>query len=231
MDHSQAVKDMSVERYLLDELTPEARDEFEEHMFECTQCALDIRAGSAFVQEAKAQLRQQPQPAPSPARTEAKRSRAKTDWFAWLRPSFAVPAFAALLLCIGYQNAVTIPGLRTAVNEPRILPVAPLHGATRGAAPTLTTDRAHGLALPVELPIEAGLPSYPSFSLALYSPQGKLVWTGIAQAPHDDQATITLALPGGMLENGTYALEVSGVSDHGDRTSLERMPFQVVLTH
>jgi hypothetical protein len=30
-------------------------------------------------------------------------------WFAWLRPIIAVPAFAVLLLVIGYQNTVTIP--------------------------------------------------------------------------------------------------------------------------
>ncbi len=35
-------------------------------------------------------------------------------WFARLRPTFAVPVFAALLLFIGYQNGVTIPNLKQA---------------------------------------------------------------------------------------------------------------------
>ena len=56
MDHSQAVEQMAAERYLLNELTPEAREAFEEHFFDCPECAMDLRAAAAFVDEAKAQL-------------------------------------------------------------------------------------------------------------------------------------------------------------------------------
>lgn len=56
MEHSEALKEMTAERYLLDELTPEVREEFEQHMFDCQECAFDIRAGAAFVDEAKTQL-------------------------------------------------------------------------------------------------------------------------------------------------------------------------------
>ena len=52
MNHSEALKEMAAERYLLDELSPEARDAFEEHMFDCPDCALDVRSGSAFIGEA-----------------------------------------------------------------------------------------------------------------------------------------------------------------------------------
>ena len=56
MDHTDAVQQMTAERYLLEELTPEERNRFEEHAFDCPECALDLRAGAAFVDEAKAQL-------------------------------------------------------------------------------------------------------------------------------------------------------------------------------
>jgi len=47
MDHSEAVREMAAERYLLDELEPEAREAFEEHVFDCPECALDLRAARA----------------------------------------------------------------------------------------------------------------------------------------------------------------------------------------
>ncbi len=56
MEHNEAVQQMAVERYLLDELTPELREAFEEHVFDCQECTLDLRAGVAFVEEAKVQL-------------------------------------------------------------------------------------------------------------------------------------------------------------------------------
>src|SRR5580698_9434613 len=106
MEHEQAVQQMAVEQYLLDELSPELREEFEEHLFDCAECSLDLRAGAAFVEEAKLQLPNLVSSAPATApRPETRR----TDWLGWLRPAFAAPVFAALLLVIGYQNFATIP--------------------------------------------------------------------------------------------------------------------------
>src|SRR5580698_8096770 len=101
MEHEQAVQQMAVEQYLLDELSPELREEFEEHLFDCAECSLDLRAGAAFVEEAKLQLPNLVSSAPATSRRpEPKR----IDWFAWMkplmRPAFAAPVFAALLLVI-----------------------------------------------------------------------------------------------------------------------------------
>jgi anti-sigma factor RsiW len=35
MKHEEAVQQLAIERYLLDELTPELREQFEEHLFDC----------------------------------------------------------------------------------------------------------------------------------------------------------------------------------------------------
>src|ERR1700751_56088 len=53
MDHKEAVRQNATERYLLDELDPELRDQFEEHLFDCQDCALDVRAGAMFVEQSK----------------------------------------------------------------------------------------------------------------------------------------------------------------------------------
>ena len=224
---------MAAERYLLDELTPDTRDAFEEHMFDCQECALDVRAGAVFVDEAKTQL---PKlivglgAAPAVAPPAQKRN----PWLAWRRPFIAAPVFAALLIVVGYQNMVTFPALRTETNQPHIVPSAPLFGATRGGAHvTFTADRAHGIALPVELPIDPALGSFVSYSFELYDPDGKLAWTGTlaspAQAPGSD-LQLSVVVPGGMLRSGSYSMAVSGVGTYGNKTAIERYAFDVVLS-
>src|ERR1700758_2565140 len=82
MDHEEAVRQNATERYLLDELDPELRDQFEEHLFDCQDCALDLRAGAMFVEQTKVILAE---PAVSVASVPV-RETAKPGWFAWLRP-------------------------------------------------------------------------------------------------------------------------------------------------
>ena len=56
MDHHEAVRQKATERYLLDDLDAEERDQFEEHLFDCQDCALDVRAGAMFVDQTKVVL-------------------------------------------------------------------------------------------------------------------------------------------------------------------------------
>src|SRR6202011_5724742 len=90
MDHDEAVRTNVTERYLLDELDPELRDQFEEHLFDCQDCALDVRAAAMFVEQSKAILSERPATVPVMAPVPV----SKAGWLAWLRPAFAVPVFA-----------------------------------------------------------------------------------------------------------------------------------------
>ena len=120
MDHNEVVRQKLTERYLLNELEGEQRDQFEEHYFECPECALDIRAGSEFVESSKVILAQ-----PAEAEQVAPVRRAtRSGWWAWLRPQFAGAALALLLAVVGYQNLVTLPRLRGVQQQPQTLPFA-----------------------------------------------------------------------------------------------------------
>ena len=241
MDHSEAVQQMIAERYLLNELTLDERESFEEHLFDCPECALDLRAGAAFVEAAKTQLPELVGTAPASVPARSHKPRSLRDWSQqewwrrWLQPSFAVPTFATLLLVLGYQNLVTYPALRAAAGEPHILPLVTLHGATRGGAPlTITADHRHGVALPVELPAQSSSEAYASYSFDLYNPEGKLVWTGGVAASHEsdsDSQRLSLVIPGAMLQNGAYSLVVSGNGAHGERTVIDRYAFDLRLTN
>jgi hypothetical protein len=235
MDHSEALQQMAAERYLLNELTPDAREAFEAHLFDCPECALDLRAGAAFVEEAKSQLPDLTRALPTPAPSTSREPKVKRQWWlGWLQPAFAAPAFAALLLLIGYQNLVTLPALRASADQPRLLPWAPLHGATRGGAHlTITADRRHGIALPVDLPPQPSLGAYASYAFDLYDPQGKLAWTDSTAAPGDETGEsqrLSLVIPGAMLKEGAYTVAVFGVAAHGERTELDRFVFDLRIS-
>ncbi|HTW78758.1 MAG TPA: zf-HC2 domain-containing protein [Terracidiphilus sp.] len=233
MNHTEAVEKMTVERYLLGELDPLDREEFEEHMFICPDCALDSRVASVFIEEAKAQLGEIAPSRPD-VRETGGRGKGWDHWFSWLRPAFAAPLFALLLLVVGYQNLVTFPALRTAADQPAIAPVASLSGATRGNThATVVADRAHGIALPVDLPLDPALGDFVSYSFELYNPQGKLAWSGALPAPAQSSTgdlQLSVVLRGRMLEDGTYSVSIFGTGTHGERTPLEHYVFDVTLT-
>ena len=239
MDHSEAVQQMAAERYLLSELTPEARDAFEEHVFDCPECALDLRAAAVFVDEAKVQLPpmialQSALQHPTPPLSSAVKPKVKRDrWFSWARPAFAMPAFAAMLLVLGYQNFVTLPALRTEATQPRLLSWVPVHGATRGGVHIpISADHQHGVALPIDLSQELAAPAYTSYAFDLLDSQGKLIWSGaLPAAPATETSQrVLLAIPGARLHNGTYTVAVSGVDSHGTRISIDRYGFDLVFT-
>lgn len=231
MNHNEATTSMAAERYLLNELTPEEREAFEQHVFDCPECALDLRAGSAFITEAKAQLPELVTQSPVKAAQPAKPAK-KSGWSSWLQPTFAVPVFAGLLAFIAYQNISVIPGLETAARAPRIVHSTAMHIGTRGSAPTaILADRTEGLALSIELPQSS---AYSSFVFALYDPNGKQVWThsvsGSAPDSGDD-GNVSLLIPGAGLREGSYILAISGVTPQNTNVEVDRRVLNVQFNH
>jgi hypothetical protein len=107
MDHNQAIQLQAAVKYVLGELSQVQREEYEEHYFDCAECAIDLKALATFADTTREVLRQEKASAlatdPAPARA---------GWLRWLQPVTAVPVFAGLLLIVAYQNTVTIPRAR-----------------------------------------------------------------------------------------------------------------------
>jgi len=229
MDHSEAIRLMAAEKYLLGELTNESRDQFEEHFFECQECAQDVRAGAAFVEHSKVVLAGSPQPVPQvvPARQPGEQP---SSWLAWLRPAFAVPVMALLLAVVGYQNLVTYPKLKgemALVTRPQLLASASLIDAnTRGANRILVSARqGEPFLLFVDIPAEARFSSY---TAELDGPTGKSEWslTIPADAAKD---TVNLRVPPGNYPPGTYTVVVRGVGADASMSEVGRYPFELQL--
>jgi hypothetical protein len=205
MDHDEAVRQKATEKYLLGELDPELKDQFEEHLFDCQDCALDVRSAAMFVEHSKVILSE-----PSvtlPQRATAPTSRAGR--FAWLRPAVAVPLLALLLAVVGYQNLVTYPHLMQAANQPQVGPWASINVSTRGVTPTIIkARRGEGFALLINLPPEEGFASY---AADLYNPAQKLEWSGPLSTATSDEGR-QIYIPGRNRQPGTYTLVVRGIT-------------------
>ena len=223
MNHEEAVRQKATERYLLNELDPNLRDQFEEHLFDCRECALDVRAAAMFVEQSKTVLSESPQasavrvPVVVPA---------KPGWFGWLRPALAVPVLAVLLALIAYENLVTYPQLREAANTPQVLPWASINVSTRGAITPIITARAgEGFNLLVSIPPDA---HYASYRFDLHSPAGSLEWSRTIPAAAADD-TRSIYIPGTSRPAGTYALTVYGITSGGESSQLGRYPFELQI--
>jgi hypothetical protein len=219
MDHDEAVRQMAVERYLLNELTPEVRDSFEEHAFDCAECSLDLKSAAAFVSAAKVELPK----LISSSRAESRPVAAKkASSMFWMRPAFAIPAFAALLVLVCYQNLSTIPSLKNAASLPKVLPSVAFHAGTRGNGHIpIDTDRTQGIVLSIQLPPDSG---YASYAFTLYDPEGKQLWSRNQTAAKgiSSDGVVSLVIPGGGLVRGSCTLATAGIDVHGARTEIDR---------
>jgi hypothetical protein len=223
MDHNAVVREKMTERYLLNELDPGVRDEFEEHYFDCQECARDIRAGSEFVEQSKMVLAESPEPIP--VRATGRESQGR-GWLAWLRPAFAAPLLAILLTVVGYQNLVTYPKLQAALRQPRILPWAAVAVGTWGASATpITVPQGMGFLLFVRIPPDA---TYARYETDLYNPKGRLEWSLTFPAnPNQDQWPVQV--PGASREPGTYKMLVRGITATGESKDLGNVFFELQI--
>ena len=218
MDHDAVVRQKMTERYLLNELEPEARDEFESHYFDCPDCAADVHAGAMFVEQSKVVLGAE-RPAASPERVPVP-APARSGWFAWLRPAFVVPVLAVLLVVIGYQDRA-YRLLRQAANSPQVLASAVVNVGVRGTEPISVPARAgQAFGLSLNVPPES---RYSSYKLDLYSSQGKLEWS--RTIPASGNEGLSLYVPGS--DPPPAVLAVYGITAGGESVDLGRYPIEL----
>ena len=103
MDHNEALQLQAAEKYILGQLSQVQREGYEEHYFDCAECAVDIKALATFADTTREVLRQEREKQFAKDLVPA-----RGGWLRWLQPAL-VPACAALLLLVGYQNLVSIP--------------------------------------------------------------------------------------------------------------------------
>lgn len=207
MDHQQAIKMQAAERYLLEELSEEERESFEDHYFSCLECADEVKAAYTFADNARAVMADWPAP---------RAERRSFNFFDWLRPVW-VPAMAVLLLGVAvYQSAFVIPGLERQLETataPRALPSVVARAATRGE-PAIVVLSPNDQFVQVILDINTTQP-VSSYSSQVYDESGNLRFT-IPSAVPSGGGSLNLLLPASELKPGRYTIKVgpSGVDDY-----------------
>ena len=225
MDHNEALQSQACEKYLLGELSPALRDAYEEHYFSCSECALRLRSAAEFLGASREIF------AATFAVRAVQRPMRTVGWFAWLKRYFAIPAFAVLLLFIGYQNFVTIPQYKQAA-APRVLPMHSLITANTLGDESLhfTVSSNQPFGLYVDVPYD---PAYSTYLLTLLSPSGASTPLRSLNAAEAQKTQIISVTPG--RQAGKYTIVVSGLAspsaDPSSAKELARLQFTVALTN
>ena len=91
MDHIEAVRLQAAVKYVLGELPQAERDSFEEHYFDCAECAVDMQAAAVFAENARNVLRQEARDADVRAAAPA-----GSRWLAWLASASGWAGFSPM---------------------------------------------------------------------------------------------------------------------------------------
>jgi hypothetical protein len=217
MDHATVAQQNMTERYLLNELDPKARDEFEEHFFDCAECALDVHAANLFIENTKVVLAEGPVEVPAVVPAPP-----KPGWFGWLRPAFAAPAMAVLLAVVGYQN------LRPPMKpEPQIMQWGSVNIATYGSTGTeITTAPGQSFLVFARITPQNG---YSRYTAELYNPATKLEWSLTIPASAS-QGQWPIAVPAADHQPGTYKLVVKGITPAGESVEVGQGLFELHIS-
>jgi hypothetical protein len=230
MDHNEAVRLQAAEKYVLGKLPKEQHAEYEEHYFDCSACAEEIKATVAFMEGARQVVREkalEPVGARAPAPSVP-------GLFSWLRPAFAVPVLAALLLFIGYQNGVTIPRLKDSSSQMGqiISSSFQLRGSIRGANESGDAVNKVRVRLGESFALNFDFTPTGTFSEYVWQLQnkaGRAVKSGHISGDKKYQA-VSLNMAGGVESAGKYSLVFFGSADGAGQTANESETQRLTFT-
>jgi Putative zinc-finger len=228
MNHEEALREMAVERYLLGELSGASLNSFEEHLFECSECAMDVKTGVTFIDAARTEL-SVPQKVAAP---HAERARRWTSWFT--SPWILAPALAACLLILAFQTSVVQPRMKLEVareQTPAVLkPLVLANAGPRGdSIPEIAAPEHGSFVVSLDVPTTGGFSSY---LCSLYAPDGSLLWQTTV-SPEQARDALLINLPTSKTKEGLNTFLIQGLPA-GDRASgtlvdLARYRFRVKI--
>lgn len=202
MDHSEALRMHAAEKYVLGELPANVRDEYEDHFFDCQECAADVRTAVAFATTSRSAF--------STLVVETDPSRESFfDAFArFFRPAWTAPALALLLIALSYQTFVAIPNLKQTSSSPAgSANLISLIGAnSRAEAKSFTIVESKPLILDVDIPASA---EFTEYETQLRDSAGRTLLDSTISAA-EAKNTVHLLVSAGQVQPGYYTLSVVG---------------------
>jgi Putative zinc-finger len=228
MNHQEALREMAVERYLLGELNGASLDNFEEHLFECSECAMDVKNGVTFIDAARTEL-SAPRKVASP---QVESGRRWTSWF--ISPWILAPALAACLLILGFQTLVLQPRMKlevARVQTPTVLnPLVLANAGARGdSVPEIVAPEHGSFVISLDVPTTEAFSSY---RCSLHAPDGSLLWQ-TTLAPEQAHDSLLINVPTDRVKEGLNTFLIQGLPAGGNSSGtledLARYRFRVKL--
>jgi len=201
LDHLKATKRNVADRYVLGELSRAQREEFEEHYFECVECAEDVRAFLAFSFNSRSALADVP---------DCEEPAAGRDWnrMGWLRalrswrpPAIYAFAPALAMLCLSIITAYQSTILRSQLVA-QAVPQFTLRPDSRGDESEISVQKqGHFVVLAADMP---GAPREVKWQIRDTGSQIPLM-EGTAPGPAPG-SSLSVLIPASKLSTGQYVL-------------------------
>jgi hypothetical protein len=222
MDHDDAIRISASERYLLGTLDEAEREAFEEHYFDCIECADEVRSAAAILAAAGAlpepaqvrePVRQVAEKRAGAAARHAARARARGGLRHARTYAAALGGLAAGLCIVAYQGFVVIPDLERRAQSAESIQSVPSAFLTlsRSEAPVIAVA-AQDKHLALTLSRSWDQP-FAAYRVSLQDSSGRTVLAETLRArPADAAGTgeLDVLLPLRGLAAGTYVLVVEG---------------------
>jgi len=212
MEHAEARDTQAIDRYLLGELNAAEADAFEEHYFDCADCADELRSGMQFMDGGRKVARDASAPAIAPVVAISERRSRRMTW---------IPALAAavLVLAIGTpllmrQRTAVAPSFEVARQHSFLL------SESRSAGTVPTLDGNAPLVLWVDVPSE---PTYSRYEARVHQPDGKVLVLSFSPDADGDATALTVR----GLGAGSHELVIVGTDPEGQHAEIARHRFIV----
>jgi hypothetical protein len=210
MEHNEAIQLKAAEKYVLRELPEDMREAYEEHFFDCAECAADIRAAALFAETTREIFAAEPNP---PVKESG------SVWSRWFRPIVAVPVFAGLLLAVlvGYQSfhvaptkTITTVAGQLATADMVQNSVRLLGEERRGAGDQQVVKVRSGDAFTLDFDFLSSR-KFDSYLGELRDAAGRAV-LAVTLAGDMANREVHVAVPRGVVHPGNYSMAFSGIS-------------------
>jgi hypothetical protein len=206
MNHIQAVEMKSPMRYVLGELAEPERDEFEEHLADCSNCMDEVWRATQFGANAREVFREH---------TNERPVGRLARWFQW-RPfpalAFSAALNVALAGVVAYGALGAFPAKRAKLarlSAPGPIAVVEVRGVVRDASGAQQVVKAAGdlTVFSFDLPQR-----YERYVYSVADASGRVVMSGDAGSDSDSATKLNLKLPVGGLAPGEYKVTAAGLA-------------------
>jgi anti-sigma factor RsiW len=219
MEHTEAIETNASDRYALGQLSAAEADAFEEHYFDCADCAEDVRLGMTIMEGGRRLVREAEEPVEAPLAPVVPID-SRPRWGKWI-PAAAVAALMAIpiniALLMRMQNAVPV----ATIAADAVLFSPPARDGAEAEEPVVLVVPNGGDAV-VSVDVNTN-PAYKEYEAIITRGNKRVATLPIKLSQLQNTLSITLHDPG----PGTYDLVIIGREPEGQSADIARHRFIV----